>query len=333
MIGRLTQKKKALRSLCFALYASLLMTMAGLTCAQSASNYPMKPVRVVIPSAPGTAFTLTMTALGDRMGHELGQNFLADYRPGAETVLGVGIAAKAAPDGYTLLQVTTSYLVNYWLNPRLPFDSLKDLTPVAMLGRTSFILAVQPTSASSLKDFISHVKANPGQINMAYSSSGGLLNFHMLMNAANIKFVPINYKGAPASVTSVIAGDTYGTLTTAGNLVSYINAGKLRALAVTGDKRNALLPDTPTFAEAGLKQFNPTNWFALLAPSRTPREIIQKLNVEVRRAQQSPEAVSLLERVNIDVFSMTVDQAEKFIRSEAAVYGKAIKDAGIKAEN
>ena len=311
------------------LAVSLLALTMGAACAQSAASYPNKPVRVIIPFAPGTSLTTIMTALADRVAKEMGQNFLADYRPGGDTAVGVGAAARSAPDGYTLLQATSSYVVNNWLNPDLPYDAMKDLTPAAMLGKTGFVLVANPAAPNTLKEFIAYAKANPGRLNMSYAASGGLLNFYMLMNAAGIEFVPVSYAGAPQAVSSVLSGDTTGTLTTAGNVTSLVSAGKLKALAVTGDKRSRSFPNAPTFVEAGVKDFNPTNWFVLLAPARTPKDILEKLNAQFRKAQQAPEAIDMLEKVNIDMFSASVDEAERFVRSESAVYGKAVKDSGM----
>ena len=315
------------------LCAGILLAAAGSAGAQSAAGYPNKPVRVIIPYAVGGAITTVMNVLGDKVGKEAGQNFLADYRPGGDTVVGVGAAAKAAPDGYTLLMATSSYLVNHFLSPNLPFDTLKDIAPIAMTGRSANLLMVNPAVASTLKEFIANAKANPGKLNMAYAGSVALVYYAHFMNVAGIKFIPISYKAGPAAVTAVAAGEVAGAIFAAAPAQALIKAGKLKGLAITGDARSAVLPEVPTFAEAGLKEFNSYSWFALLAPSKTPRDIIEKLNGQFRRAQQAPDAINALNTANIDTFIATVDETENFIRAEAAQMGKVIKEAGIKLES
>ena len=309
------------------------LAAAGSAGAQSAAGYPNKPVRVIIPFTAGGAVTTVMSALGDRVGKELGQNFIADYRPGGDTILGVSAVATSAPDGYTLAEATSSYLVNYWLHPDLPVNYLRDLTPVAMLARSNYVLAVHPSVPGTLKEFIAYAKANPAKMNMAYFGSVALLNWHMFMNASGVKVTAISYKGSAQAATDLLSGQVVANIGGLAAVQSLVKAGKLKAIAVTGDKRSAVLPEVPTFAEAGLKDFNPYNWFVLLAPAKTPRDIVDKLNGQFRRAQQAPEAIDMLDKINVEVFPTTVGEAEQYIRSQAAQYGKIIKEAAIKAES
>lgn len=309
----------------------LFLTTTNSVWAQSATNYPSKPVRVIIPFAPGGAITNVMTVLGERVSKETGQNFLADYRPGADSAVGVGIAAKSNPDGYTLLMATSSYLVNHYLGEKLPFDTLKDIAPVAMTGRSNTLLMVNPSVASTIKDFIAFARARPGEVNMAYAGSVALVWYQHFMKVAGIKFVPISYKGGPLSAAAVASGEAHGAIFGVAAVLSLVKAGKLKGLAITGDARSSVLPDVPTFAEVGLKDFNFYTWFALLAPSNTPRAIVDKLNEQFRRAQQSPEAIKMLGNANIDTFVATVGETEKFVRAEAAQIGRVIKESGIKA--
>ncbi len=313
------------------LCAGFLMAGVGFAGAQSAASYPNKPVRIIVPFGPGGAVTTVITALGDRVSKELGQNFINDYRPGADTALGIGIAAKATADGYTLLEATSSYVVNHWLNPDLPFDSIKDLTPITMMARSNYVLVVHTSVPNTLKDFISYAKANPGKLNMGYVGSVALVNFQLFMNVAGIKFTPVPYKAGPLAAAALLNGEHVGNITGLAPFEAFIRAGRLKALAVTGDKRSPVLPDVPTFAEAGLKEFNTYNWFALLAPGKTPKDIIRKLNAQFRKAQEAPEAISMLAKVNVETFPTTVEEAEKFIRAEAALYGKLVKESGLKA--
>ncbi len=314
------------------LCAGLLIAAASSVGAQSAATYPNRPVRVIVPFTAGGAVSTIVNLLGDRFAKETGQPMIADYRPGGDTVVGFGIAAKATPDGYTLLEGTSSYMSNHWMIPDLPFDSLKDLTPVAMLGTSSYVLTINPSIANSLSEFISRAKTRPGELNFAYTGSVAILSGQLFMKAAGIKMQLISYKGTALLTAAVVGGEAVGSITGLTTVQPLITAGRLRALAVTGDKRMGPLPDVPTFAEAGLKDFTPTNWFVLLAPAKTPRDIIVKMNTIVRKAQQSPDMIRTLSNANIDIYSTSVAEAQKFIQSEAAVYGKVIKESGIKAD-
>ncbi len=313
------------------LCTGLLMAVAGSAGAQSAASYPNKPVRVIVPFAVGSATTALMGVFGDKFSRDLGQNFIADHRPGGDTIVGTTAAAKATPDGYTLLVVSSALLFNHWVRQDLPYNALKDFTPISGLTRSQSALAVHPSVAGNLTEFISHAKANPGKLNMISTAPVAYLHYQRFMNATGTKLTIVNYKGGAPAIADLLSGNVQGFITNVSSLDSLIKAGKLRGLAIGGDKRSPLVPDMPTFAEAGVKDYDPGNWIALFAPSKTPRDIIEKMNAEVRRAQTAPEVIGALNKLNLDTNLTTIAQAENFIRTEAERFGKLIKDSGLKA--
>ena len=314
------------------LCSGFLMAVAGSAGAQPAASYPNKPVRVIVPFAIGSATTPLLTIFNDKFSRDLGQNFIADHRPGGDTIIGTTVVAKAAPDGYTLLVTSSSLLFNHWTRQDLSYNGLKDLTPISSLTRSQSALAINPSvPAHDLKEFISYAKANPGKLNLVSTAPVAFLHYQRLMNATGTKFTIVNYKGGSQVMTDLLAGSVQGFITNVSSLESFIKSGKLRGIAIGGDKRSPALPDLPTFAEAGVKDYDPGNWITLFAPSKTPRDIIEKLNAQVRKAQTAPEVISALAKLNLQPNLTTVAQAQEFIRTEADRFGKAIKDSGLKA--
>ena len=313
------------------LCTGILMAVASAAGAQSAAGYPNKPVRLILPYAVGGGTAPVTNLLPDRFRRDTGQNFILDNRPGGDGVVGINSAAKAAPDGYTLVGSTVSIIVNYWLRPDLPYHTLKDLTPVVSMSRSESVLAVHPSfPANDLKEFIGYARANPGKVNVANVSASGALNYQMFMNVTGTKLTTINYKGGGQALIELLGGQVPVYIAGIGNVQSFIRAGKLKGFGISGDKRSPVLPDVPTFAEAGLKEFDTGNWFMLFAPSKTPKAIVEKLNAQMRKIMQEPEVISMLAQQSLAPYPMTVAQGEKFIRTEAARIGKLVKDAGLK---
>ena len=317
------------------LCTGLLMAAAATAGAQSAAGYPNKPVRVIIPSAPGGSTDLSLAIFTERFTRELGQNFVFEHRPGGDTIVGTTAVAKAAPDGYTLLAVTTTVLINHWLFPDLSYDILKDLILIAPLTRSNSTLVISNSvPASNLKEFIAYARANPGKIDLASAASGTVLHYQRFMNATGTRFTIVNYKGPGQALTAVVGGHVQGFISGTGTVQSFIKTGKLRALGVGGDKRSPEIPDVPTFAEAGLKDYDPGNWYLLFAPAKTPGDIVEKLNTLVRRAETVPEVVDALAKQGLVPYGpMTVSQSNELIRTELERFGKLVKESGLKAEN
>jgi tripartite-type tricarboxylate transporter receptor subunit TctC len=312
------------------LCASLLIAVAGSAAAQSAASYPTKPVRVVVPLAPGGAVSTVARIYADRLGKELGKTFIVDHRAGGDTVVGTAAAAAAAPDGYTLLVVSPAFAVNQTLYPDRGYDSLKDFAPVSGLVQTSWLLVTNPkVPANDLKGFVTYAKANKDKVNLNNASSIGTLMIQQLDEVTGFKFTVVNYKGQSPATSDLVSGVVQATLTTATNVEEFVKAGKLRVIATAGEKRNPLFPDVPTFAEQGYPGFVATSWYALLAPAKTPPEIIEKLNAAVRKLQSDPELKGLLGKLGFEPYPTTVAEIQKVIPAEIDRYGKLVKKTGL----
>jgi tripartite-type tricarboxylate transporter receptor subunit TctC len=312
------------------LCASLLIAVAGSASAQSAASYPSKPVRVIVPLAPGGAVSTVARIYADRLGKELGKTFIVDHRAGGDTVVGTAAAAAAAPDGYTLLVVSPAFAVNQTLYPDRGYDSLKDFAPVAGLVQTSWLLVTNPkVPANNLKEFVAYSKANKDKVNLNNASSIGTLMIQQLDDVTGFKFTVVNYKGQSPATTDLVSGVVQATLTTATNVEEFVKAGKLKVIATAGEKRNPLFPNVPTFAEQGYPGFVATSWYALLAPAKTPPEIVEKVNAAVRKLQADPELKGLLGKLGFEPYPTTVAEIQNVIPSEIDRYGKLVKKTGL----
>ena len=311
--------------------AGILVVAPHWASAQSAASYPNKPVRIIVPFSPGGAPSVLMGILNERFSKDLGQNFIVDNRIGSEGVIGTTAAARAVPDGYTLLGTTAPIVINHWMYPDRSYDTLKDFAMIATLARQDFVLAIHPSvPAKTLKEFIAYAKANPGLLNAGSISTSSILNYQRVMNATDTKLTVINYKDNGPLFIDLLKGTTHIYMSGIGGLQSHITSGKLRGLGTTGEKRSSGIPDVPTFAEAGLANFNAFNWVALLAPAKAPRDIIEKMNAQARRTLESPEVISALRARDFEPYFSTSAQADNFLRTEIERFGELIKAAGLK---
>jgi tripartite-type tricarboxylate transporter receptor subunit TctC len=301
-----------------------------------AQNYPAKPVRIVVPQAPGAQSDLFTRMLGQKMGEGLGQTVLSDPRPGAGGAIGAEIAARAAPDGYTLLMATNStHSSNPALYAKLPYDPIRDFAPITLTIGTPYVLAVHPSlPVTNLKQLIAFAKARPAQLNYASAGNGSTHHLcgELLKSMAGIDIVHVPYKGGPPANSAVLSGEIPMQFASVAALHGNIRGGKLRALGVTSAKRSSLLPDVVTLSEAGLPGFEMLSWFGLLAPAATPRAIVNRLNTETLKALGAPEIKSAIVKQGSEAMPGTPEQFADYIRSEIARIGKIAKSAGIKAE-
>ncbi len=301
----------------------------------AAPDYPNKPVRVVVVYPPGGGIDILARAIGQQLSEVWGPPLIVDNRPGAGTTLGAAIAAKAAPDGYTLLMTDVSFAITPTLYAQLPYDPVKDLAPVSLLNLVTDILVVHPSlPAASIRELIAHAKANPGKI--LYASAGnGTLNHlapEMLKAMAGIDMVHVPYKGAVAALTDLISGREQLYIGAMVSTVPHVKSGRLRALAITGKKRSSVLPDLPTMAESGFPDYDVSAWYGLLAPAGTPRAIVDKVNREVRKALQAPDIQQRLAADGSEAVGSTADEFRAFIKTEMTKWGKAVKSAGAKVD-
>lgn len=315
--------------------AVLLASIAVTAGAQTATPWPTKPVRIIVPYAAGGSVGGATRIFAQKLSELWGQPVIVDNRPGGNTIIGSQAVARSPADGYTLLSVTNTHVINPWLQPKLPYDALKDFTAVATLTRSDYMLAVAPAfPPNTLKEFIAYTKANPGKVNSVANGLGTgqhLVN-ELFMDATGTKFTVIPYKGGGQSTTDLMSGVVQMSFNNLLNLASHVKAGQIKGIAISGDKRHPLVPEVPTFAEAGLSGFSATNWFGILASAGTPKEIVQKINADIEKVLNSADTKDLLAKQGLDPFPNSVAGAAALLKSDYERYGKIIREKGIKVD-
>ena len=299
-----------------------------------AQNYPAKPIRLLLPFAGGTDVVGRLIAL--KLSPALGQQVVPDPRLGAGGNIAHDAVAKAAPDGYTLLMAAPPVVINPNLNPKSGFDPVRDFAAVAVLGSIPNVLVVHPSvPAKTLGDLINIARSQPGKLTYGSGGVGSVnqLAAELMKTLTKTSILHVPYKSATIGLVGAMSGEVdivIGTMSAAS--ASYVNDGKMRGLAVLDGKRVKTIPQVPTSAEAGLPQLLAINWYVLMAPAGTPRDIIDRLNAEVSKVMQLPETRERLLAVGGEPATGTPEQAAEFLRTEFARWSRVIKDAGIKAE-
>ena len=311
------------------------IALAQATSTGSGQDYPTKPIRFVVPYPPGGTTDIVARGIALKLAERFGQQVVIDNRAGASTILGAEAAAKAAPDGYTLLLATsTTMSINPQVFPKLPYDAVRDFAPVTLAVYVPFVIATHPSvPVNSMAELIALAKANPGTIK--YSTPGTASSNHvagaLLETMAGIKLLHIPYKGSGPAATAVLAGEVQFVITGVGTLIQYWKAGRLKILAFGSDKRHPLWPDIPCTGEAGLAGYVAGTWFGVATRAGTPKPIIDKLNREIVAALATPDLKDRLTAIGFDVSSGTPEEFAKFMQNDRARAGKAIKATGIKA--
>jgi tripartite-type tricarboxylate transporter receptor subunit TctC len=313
--------------------AIVIATPAFAVAPASAQSYPVKPIRIILPFAGGTDLVGRM--LAGKLSPALGQQVVPDPRVGATGNIGYVAAAKSPPDGYTLLMGAVPVLTNPHLNPKVGFDPLRDFAPIALLATIPNVVVVHPSvPAKTLRELITLARGHPGKI--AYGSGGvGSANHlaaEFLQSLGKIRFVHVPYKSATFGIAGAMSGEVDMVILVASSAISYVQAGKMRALVVLDVKRIDSMPDVPTSAESGMPQLVAVNWYVLLAPAGTPHSIIERLNAESVKAMSAPDTRERLHAMGGEPNPGTPEQTAAFLRAEYARWGKVIRDAGIKAE-
>ena len=296
--------------------------------------YPDKPIRLVVPFAPGGGTDTIARILADEMAKDLGQNIIVDNRPGAGTIIGTGVVASSEPDGYTLLMATPAFAVNPSLNAKMPFDTFKDFAPVDLVARSFNILVVnKDVPIHSVPELIAYAKEHPDQLD--YGSFGNGTSAHLagaLFNAlAGTSLTHVPYKGAAPAITDLIGGQIEVMFTTVASVAGHLASGSLRPLAVTSAERSTAFPDLPTIAEAGVQGYVADGWYALYAPAGTPTDVIDRLNNAVAKAVQADSFKKLEKVEGLIIAPGTPDNLDRYVRGEADRWGEVIKAAGITA--
>ncbi len=319
--------------------AALLLTSAAALphtalAQDAAANYPSKPVRVIVPFAPGGGLDISTRLIGQKLTEKWGQNIVVDSRPGAGTIVGTEIASKAVPDGYTLLMITTTFAINPGLHPKLPYDPAKDFTPVTQLNYQPNIIVVNPSfAAKSVKDLIALGKAKPGELTFATPGAGSAphLSAEMFQRAAGISMIHVPYKGIPPAVTDVLGGRVSMLFTTTISATPHIKSGKLRALALTSAKRQGSMPDVPTIGET-IPGYRAEAFQGMVAPAGVPAAIVNKVAAEVARIVRLPDVSERFQLDGAEAVGSTPKEFAAFLKTEMQKWSKVIKDAGIKPE-
>jgi len=312
-----------------------LAALAGtLVCAGPASGqgYPVKPVRIIVPYAPGGSTDVVFRILAPRLTEILGQSVVVENRPGGSSTIGLDTAAKSAPDGYTLGIPNITFCANPSLMKKMPFDTEKDLVPVSLVSIVTLVLSVHPSvPAHSVKELIALAKARPDSLN--YGSAGNASANHLATARFNYmtgtRMVHVPYKGGGPAVISLVAGETALLFATIPSAIQHFQSGKLRPLGVSTLKRNAALPDVPSIAEAGVPGFEAIEWNGVVVPAGTPAAVIERLHQALARALANPDVKERMLSLGADPVGGTPDEFAAFIRKELATWSKVIKEVGI----
>jgi len=303
--------------------------------AEAQSAYPNKPIRFITPFAPGGITTLLAHLVGQKLSESWGQPVIVDNRPGGNTIIGTETLAKAQPDGYTLILTTNSHVIVPHLQ-KVPFDPLKDFTPISTISSNETIMLIHPSvQANTLQDLIALAKSRPGKLNYASLGSGGIqhLSSEMFNLVAGISVQPIPYKGAGPAIAALLGGQVHMSVQGTATSLPQIRSGKLKGLAITGAQRWSQLPQLPTFTESGLPGYDMKYWQAVLAPGGTPAAVVEKLSTEIGRILNSAEVREKLVSQGLDPWINSSAQFPAILQTEMVKYGKIIKAANIKLES
>ena len=313
--------------------AALLLAGLAAPAALGQSDYPSRPVRLIVGFIPGSSADITARVLGQRMGQILGQQFVVEGKPGAGSSLAAEFVARAPKDGYTLFIASSANITNAAINPNLPFDIGKDFAPIALINTAAVILVVHPsTGVNTVQELIALAKSKPGEILYASTGVGTAphLSGELLSMRAGLKLVHVPYQGSPQAATDLLAGRVAMMFSPASAVVSQVEAGSLKVLASAATKRPGILPNVPTMAEAGMPDFDTSIWFGLMAPAGTPRPVIDKLAGAVREALASNEVVTAWRPQGIDPLSGGPEDFARHIASESKRWGDVATAAGLK---
>jgi len=301
----------------------------------TAQNFPARPIRLVSPFAPGGGNDLVSRTLAQALSKSLGQPVVVDNRPGATTIIGMELVAKAPADGYTLVMSSSTLAINVTLYPKLPYDSIKDFAPVSLVATTPLILAVHPSQPmTSVAELIALAKAKPGELFFPSAGTGDAphLAAELFNIVAGVKLVHVPYKGAAIGINDLVAGRLALMFGTSPTTLPHVRSGRLRAIAVTGRVRSAVMPELPTVAESGLPGYEAGSWYGMLAPAHTPKAVLAKLSAENATALTSPEVREKLKAQGVDPVGNTPEQFALYIKQEIVKWAKVMQAANIKAE-
>ena len=300
-----------------------------------ADSYPSKPIRIIVPYPPGGFNDTLARTLGQKLTEQWGQPVIVDNRPGGGTTIGTNLAAKAAPDGYTLLIVSFAFAVNPALYATLPYVSGKDFVPIVHAASTPNLLVVNPAlPVKSIKELIALAKSTPGKLNYASGGNGSSphLSMELFKSLTSVDMVHVPYKGSALAVTDLIGGQVDLMFDNVPNVLQQVKAGKLRALAVSSKERSPSIKELPSVAESGVPGFDVSVWFGVVAPAGTPQSEVAKLNAEINQILKRPEIVELFQTQGVKPIGGTPEAFSVFLRAQMTKWAKVVKESGAKAE-
>lgn len=305
------------------------------TTTRSRQAYPTKPIRVVLPFAPGGSTDTLMRILAPKLGESLGQTIIIDNRGGGGGNIGAEIVARSAPDGYTIFVASAMLTTNKSLYSKLTYDPERDFAPVTHLATGPYLVVVHPSlPAKTISDVIALAKAKPGALHFGSSGVGGASHLagELFKRRAGVEMVHVAYKGGGPAAAALLAGEAKAMVGSVASTIAFVKAGRLRALATTGAKHSRLLPELPTIAESGYPGFEVTVWFAFLVPAATPKNVVDRIRTEAIKAMQPGEVQAAMARQGLEPETSTPAELAARVKAEAAMWSAIIKDLGIRAE-
>lgn len=322
-------------SSCALVRAALLVALGCTSSLSFAQSYPERPIRLVVPYAPGGTSDILARLIAAPLWNVVGQPVVADNRPGAGSNIGTEIVAKAAPDGYTLLMATPAISSNPTLYAKVNWDPVKSFAPITLVTEVPIVLVVHPAlSAKSVRDVIALAKAQPGKLNFGSSGSGGIghLVGELFKSTAGIDMTHVPYKGNGPALVDLMAGVLNLTFSDLAGASPFIKSGKLRPLAMTTARRSPLMPELPTMIESGVPGFQASSWFAVFAPANTPAPVINKLNADIVKVIGTPEMRERLSGLGFQVVGSKPDELATFLKAEIAKWSKVVRESGAKVD-
>ena len=308
-----------------------LISMAG----ANAADYPAKAITIIVPFAPGGSNDIVARAIGQKLNEDWGQPVVVDNRPGAGGVIGSEFVARAAPDGYTLLLVSSTFTINPAVKTNLPFDVAKDFTPVARIGQSPLLLAASNSfPASSVAELIALAKAKPGSINYASAGPGSInqIAAELLALSAGIKLTHVPYRGGALAINDLVGGHVDVYVSSMPQILQIVRNGQAKALAVTSPRRSPSLPDTPTMRESGVPGYEASSWWGIVAPAGTPPDVVEALNNEINKALSTEQMIKFLTSEGAEAMPGTPRQFDELITAEIARWRKVAREADIHAD-
>lgn len=312
---------------------SVGMAVLGITLPAVAQTYPNKPVKIIVPFGPGGFTDVVARIVGQKLSTNLGQQFVIENKVGAGSTIGTDFVAKAAPDGYTLVMISTTHTISPWIYKNMPYDPIKGFTPITKLVDAPYVLVVNPkVTANNVKEFINLAKTGQEKIHFASSGNGSSQHLmgELFMSLSGVRIEHVPYKSSSGATTDLMAGIVESSFAGIPNVINQIKSGQLRALAVTSAKRSAQLPDVPTMQEAGVTNYDASVWLGLLAPANTPRDIVVKLNTELANILNAADTQKALAQAGVVASPSSPEVLADLMGSELNRWGKMIKETGMK---